>query len=521
MGSGREVSAKRTGGEEAADQESGHLGELLRQLRIADGLSQNGLASRAGIAASTLSRWESGATLPRVTELESVLGVLKASRLQSRRALMLIGAPRAARRLRASPGDTLPSRADAPNAPTSSLSPPLGGDLLRALRRRRGMTQADVAAIVGVPQNAIARWERSDSWPDATRLHRLCYCLEARPEEIAALTVGRFSLTNLLEVNDPADLHVEQWRLWAATLSDSDEALKDLRFLALEGRLHYLLTSPESGTNARREHLQRILSWTYSRHAQYLRQMRRYAEATAPARFALTLQKQVWRTRDDEGWVPAILALALAEVRSNEIRTETSRSQSPGEATGPVSAAMEAETDGRTKRAHSRCLGMLRGVLETVRSDAYRSWVLSDMARHSLMAGQKEAAMAHSAEALRIVEDSDGPSIQSEQRLRRRDHAGTLLAAGRITDASSYVPGLIAGTGVRSANSTIEDLLMGAEILRAMRDSTAANAALSRVHALLGPGQSCQKPVRELTTRFFRTPGDLQRDRAARLAAKL
>ena len=37
------------------------------------------------------------------------------------------------------------------------------GELLRVARRRAGLTQAQVAALVGRPQNAVARWEASET----------------------------------------------------------------------------------------------------------------------------------------------------------------------------------------------------------------------------------------------------------------------------------------------------------------------------------------------------------------------
>jgi transcriptional regulator with XRE-family HTH domain len=46
---------------------------------------------------------------------------------------------------------------------------------LRRLRRRLGLTQARLAAVVGVPANTIARWERGEMRmrPSMDRLVRL------------------------------------------------------------------------------------------------------------------------------------------------------------------------------------------------------------------------------------------------------------------------------------------------------------------------------------------------------------
>jgi transcriptional regulator with XRE-family HTH domain len=55
------------------------LGSHLRQMRLSRGLSIRALAHRARVSPSTLSRWESGSTSPRVYELEAVLTALQAS----------------------------------------------------------------------------------------------------------------------------------------------------------------------------------------------------------------------------------------------------------------------------------------------------------------------------------------------------------------------------------------------------------------------------------------------------------
>src|SRR5688572_1766966 len=101
----------------------GHgLGTLLREWRTSRGLSLGGLALKASVGKATLSRWESGASRPRIAELEAVLDALRSSPAQRLEALAGIEAPRAAQRLRAAPAG----------------GPPVRGDLLRAMRLRRG-----------------------------------------------------------------------------------------------------------------------------------------------------------------------------------------------------------------------------------------------------------------------------------------------------------------------------------------------------------------------------------------------
>lgn len=60
------------------------------------------------------------------------------------------------------------------------------GDVLRALRRDRGLTQAELARKVGCLRPEIARWEtRADVWPSAPRLVQLALALGVRAEDLA------------------------------------------------------------------------------------------------------------------------------------------------------------------------------------------------------------------------------------------------------------------------------------------------------------------------------------------------
>lgn len=58
-------------------------------------------------------------------------------------------------------------------------------EILRALRKDRGLTQENLAEIFGVSPQAVSRWENETSYPDITQLpisrhsskHQLMNCL--------------------------------------------------------------------------------------------------------------------------------------------------------------------------------------------------------------------------------------------------------------------------------------------------------------------------------------------------------
>src|SRR5690349_17706981 len=76
------------------------IGETLKVWRTARRLSQRGVAARAGIAWSTVARWEAGKTQPTLPEWEAVLRALAIGPEEGVRSLFLLQAPRALRWLR-------------------------------------------------------------------------------------------------------------------------------------------------------------------------------------------------------------------------------------------------------------------------------------------------------------------------------------------------------------------------------------------------------------------------------------
>ena len=200
------------------------LGSLLKQWRVERGLSLGALALKAGTSKAALSYWEAGKHQPRVAELEAVLEALRASPQQRSAALSLVNAPRAVRLLR---------RRDAGDHP---VSPPVSGDLLRAMRLRRGWPMEQVAAVVGVAASTVSRWERSEAWPTAERLQALCCALGTTAEEVAALTSGVFLPSESGDVPSLETLRERSTTQHRRAVA-GDASLLDLHYLTLLHRI--------------------------------------------------------------------------------------------------------------------------------------------------------------------------------------------------------------------------------------------------------------------------------------------
>ena len=58
------------------------------------------------------------------------------------------------------------------------------GSMIAALRKEKGMTQAELAAVMGVTDKAVSKWERDLGWPDAASLGRLADALGVSVDEL-------------------------------------------------------------------------------------------------------------------------------------------------------------------------------------------------------------------------------------------------------------------------------------------------------------------------------------------------
>lgn len=259
------------------------FGSFLRTLRKKRSLSVVQVAQVTGLHRATLYRWERGETLPRLTELASILNGLGASREERRQATARMEAPRA-RTLVQSQFARMAKRAGVGAMPH-------GGDLLRAMRLRRGMTLDAIALRIGVTSGTLRRWERGDTWPSASQLHQLCFALGANEAELASLTCGEFSrwslATQMTTTSDTATgqaaerAFAERLDRVQQTLCNPPFDLQDLELLALRSQAWRFATHSTTGLDL----LARVYRMIYS----YMGVRDRHSEAVAAAEQYLAL----------------------------------------------------------------------------------------------------------------------------------------------------------------------------------------------------------------------------------------
>ena len=83
------------------------------------------------------------------------------------------------------------------------------GMVIRAMRGRRGVTQAELARTIGVSQAAVAHWESGDSAPSGETVHRIGYALGATVEETVALACATGGSSGRLPEKAPEENPVD------------------------------------------------------------------------------------------------------------------------------------------------------------------------------------------------------------------------------------------------------------------------------------------------------------------------
>ncbi|MBQ7242677.1 MAG: leucine-rich repeat protein [Bacilli bacterium] len=127
-------------------------GEFLANRRTQLGLSQGKVAEALGYSTQTISLWEKGKGAPGMP----VWGKL-ASLYQLDLEGLLLGEERKGNE----------------NCESKEFDPASFGPFLRSLRKKEGLTQAELAKRIGVPTNAIIRFEQGSSFPDLEQFKAL------------------------------------------------------------------------------------------------------------------------------------------------------------------------------------------------------------------------------------------------------------------------------------------------------------------------------------------------------------
>ncbi|HZT43350.1 MAG TPA: helix-turn-helix transcriptional regulator [Chthonomonadaceae bacterium] len=241
------------------------LGKVLKQWRTERDLSIEQLASRVGLAASTLRRWEKDAFLPRLDDLEDLLAVLGASSEQRVYVFSLIDKPRTLTAIYEE------NRHHAAHQAAFDEFCPHPAALWKTLRLRAGLTGQQVAAHLDVNPSLVSHWEASVGGPPEKHYEALFALYQAAPEEEQALCQERSSLiARINQAPISVDACEEQYQNLVYQVQIDTALLGDLKFLQLEAALwpHAL----------RRPSVRPLLACVYHWHGEWLLRRGRFKE---------------------------------------------------------------------------------------------------------------------------------------------------------------------------------------------------------------------------------------------------
>lgn len=409
--------------------------EQMTALRHRRGFSVRHLARQAGLSHDAVGAWERGERLPHLPELEAALTALGAEPAERCRIIALVPAPRAVRH----------ARETAAGGWSGGVVPmPGGGNLLRAMRGRRGLTQAEAAKATGISQGRLACWERSENWPTVERLHRLCFVLGASADEVAALTGGCGALPAWAEAED-----AEAWSYRGQASPDDPlgrlirrvyfqaDALRDLRSLSLAQALWLRARDNE----ALRSHLHDA----YAYRARALMEEGRFAEVAAYA-------DRTWElVRQGHGrshfWTWSVIASATVLRRGGA-----------GRQPRPAAAA-----------------ALLASLAPQAQPRENQAWMLSELAQALVEAGQADEAIRVCIQALEMAEQD---AIPQEVLFRRRDHAVLLTALGRYGEALDVLE-TASGLSCYGADPIVRHHLLAAACHLGLKNAGSAQECLT------------------------------------------
>lgn len=118
-----------------------NFGEQLKNRRKESGISQSELAERLGVHIQTVSKWERGIMLPDVGQFGDIAKALDL------------------------PLETLLMQPLGEKSYTGEFSVSALSEKIIELRRKKGLSQSDVAEAVDCSPDAVSRWERGVTCP--------------------------------------------------------------------------------------------------------------------------------------------------------------------------------------------------------------------------------------------------------------------------------------------------------------------------------------------------------------------
>lgn len=400
------------------------FGAYIRWLRRQRGVSQATLAERAGLARRTIAYWEAGEREARLPELEAVLDTLQANAGERARAVALITASRAVR----------VTRLEGQSSEFSNGGQlPCTGDLLRAMRLRRGWSAERLASTLGVTRTTVARWERGQTLPSDEMAEQACSVLRALPEEQQTFLSRRLSASEArLSTLDDCALGVEQLIRSVHEVNP----LSELRALILKRQLHLLRMSDETAALP-------LLIQTEIEHSKWTLFQDRDSEAVQFARRVLQISE--------------VAAVAESLLRA---------------AVNLVSAIPYRQ--GHPEKAFAESLKWL----PAIEAPANRACLLADMALYASCLHDRESASRLLGAADEDARRSSGVPHAVNYCLLTR--ARVLTQIGKPHEAMRCLP----ATAAVDANQLILHLCW-VEALLAAGDHTAAEAHLTRSMALV------------------------------------
>ena len=343
-----------------------HFAQDLRALRQKRGLTQSRLARRSGIARRTLAYWEAGDSLPRIPELKAVLSALAATSEESAQLINLLNTPRGLRLAETEP--TTRKAKDFAGVGT--------GDLLRAMRMRHRMTQAELAAQLRINRQSVLRWEAGQNLISGENLDRLCVVLGAAPEERLALREHRLVMPHW-EVDDWRKVTIEEaahlWREMQrphhllAPDYRPQTPLFELQALAMKRHLH---SHPHPNLETRR-----LLANIETDHATWLHFQDRVPEARLRVHRAVRLVREETVPQDFWG---ELLNLAASEGYLETVKWD-----------------------------YFVCLRMMEEWLPRLPTGFVRTQQLCDMAYYTVAAGYRSKALVLMEQAARSMDRAE------------------------------------------------------------------------------------------------------------------